>query len=121
MRIIKKANPNLVVSIHMNSFSDSKVNGANCYYKLDDMASMECANLIQASLNKYCGAKNIKPKNGDYYILNASYYTSVLVECGFLSNPEEERLLNLKDYKEKIINAIHSGILLYFGKTTQYT
>ena len=121
MRIIKKANPNLVVSIHMNSFPDSKVWGANCYHKLDDKASMECADLIQASLNKYCGAKNVKSKNGDYYILNASYYTSVLVECGFLSNPEEENLLNTKEHKEKLVNAIYAGILLYFGKTTQYT
>ena len=54
MEIIKKANPNLVISIHMNSFSDSSVKGANCFYKLGDDSSKRCADLIQECLNVYC-------------------------------------------------------------------
>ena len=115
MQIIRKANPNLVVSLHMNSFADSSVAGANCYYKIDDDASKYCADLIQGCLKTYCGAKNNLSKEGDYFMLNCSYYTSVLIECGFLSNPNEENLLNTKTYKDKIVNAIYSGILLYFG------
>lgn len=115
MRIIKKTNPNLVISIHMNSFSDSSVSGANCYHKLDDDSSIKCADLIQESLKTYCGAKNSKSKKGDYYILNCSYYTSVLIECGFLSNSLEEKMLNNEEYKEKIIQAIYSGVILFFG------
>lgn len=115
MQIIKKANPSLVISIHMNSFSDASVRGANSYYKVDDEASKRCADLIQASLNKYCNARNKLSKEGDYFMLNCSYYTSVLIECGFLSNIEEETLLNTNEYKDKLTNAIYSGILLYFG------
>ena len=115
MKIIKKANPSLVVSIHMNSFSDSSVRGANTYYKVDDAASKKCADLIQASLNEYCNAPNKLSKEGDYFMLNCSYYTSVLIECGFLSNLEEELILNTDSYKNKLTNAIYAGILLYYG------
>lgn len=116
MEIIKKSNPSLVVSIHMNSFSDSSVKGATCYYKIDDEASKSCAGVIQKSLQAYCDAKTKEAKGGDFFLLNCSYYTSVLIECGYLSNSDEEKLLNSDSYKEKIVNAIYSGILLYYGK-----
>ena len=116
MEIIKSCNPNLVISIHMNSFSDSSVRGANCYYKKDDEASKICANLIQTTLYKNCNAKTDKSKAGDYFMLNCSYYTSVLIECGFISNIEEERLLNTEEYIDKFTNCVRDAILLYFGK-----
>ena len=114
-KIIKEANPNLVISIHMNSFPSSSVKGASTYYRSGDSSGKMCADLIQESIQTYCGARNQKSKIGDYYILNCSYYSAVLIECGFISNPEEEDLLNSSDYKNKMINAIYNGILLYFG------
>lgn len=114
-KIIKKTNPNLVISIHMNSFRDKSAKGATTYYRKNDNSSKMCADLIQKSLHTYCGAKMQNSKVGDYYMLNCSYYTAVLVECGFLSNPEEEVLLNSDYYKEQITEAIFKGVLLYFG------
>lgn len=114
-RIIKKTNPNLVISIHMNSFPGSSAKGANTYYRDGDVSGENCANLIQKSISTYCGARNLKGKVGDYYILNCSYYTAVLVECGFISNPEEERLLNSSEYKKTMVDAIFNGALLYLG------
>ncbi len=114
-KIIQRANPNLVISIHMNSFPNSSVRGATTYYRKDDDASELCANLIQQSLHTYCNAKNTNAKVGDYFMLNCSYYTSVLIECGFLSNPEEEILLNSPTYQEQLISSISKGIMLYFG------
>ena len=116
--IIKKANPNLVISIHMNSFSSSKAKGAMTYYRSGDKASKQCADLIQKSISTYCGVKNTSSKVGDYYMLNCSYYTSVLIECGFISNSEEEKLLNSEEYKKLMINSIYKGILLYFGNNS---
>ncbi len=113
--IIKRANPNLVISIHMNSFSSSGATGANCYYRQGDESGKQISNLIQQSFNTYCGAKSKLGKVGDYYILNSTYYTAVLVEFGFLSNPSEEALLNTDDYRTKLIDAVYSGIILYFG------
>lgn len=115
MRIIKQANPNLVVSIHMNSFPDRSISGASTYYRKGDESGRQISDLIQASLKKYCSAKSSKGKVGDYYILNESYYTSVLIECGFLSNCEEERLLNTDEYVDQFTSAVSSAIMLYFG------
>ena len=118
--IIQKTNPNLVISIHMNSFNSPTARGAITYYRNGDEASKRCADLVQASLNTYCEAPSAQGKVGDYYILNCSYYTSILIECGFISNPEEERLLNTGSYREKFIDAVYSGILLYFGNSNNY-
>ena len=115
--LIKKFNPNLVISIHMNSFSSSTASGPMTYYRANDKSGKNCADLIQKSIASYCGARTDKSKVGDYYILNCTYYTAILIECGFISNPEEEKLLNSKDYKQKMIDAIYNGILLYFGNT----
>ena len=108
MEIIKKSNPNLVVSIHMNSFRDSSASGAVTYHRMDDIASEQCGTMIQRSLKEFVGAKVSDSKVGDYFMLNCSYYTSVLIECGFLSNPEEEKLLNSSEYKDKITEAAES-------------
>ena len=117
LNTIKQANPNLVISIHMNSFPSSNVTGANTYYRKDDESGKTIANYIQSRFHDKCNASNEKAKIGDYYLLNSSYYTCVLIECGFLSNPEEERRLNTDEYKNKIINAIYDGIFLYFGNS----
>ena len=115
MNIIKENNPSLVISIHMNSFSDKTIKGSMTYHKIDDQASINCANLIQQSINSSFPTHQKTTKKGDFYMLNCSYYTSVLIECGYLSNPEEEMFLNSKEYKEKFTQAIFNGILLYFG------
>lgn len=115
MEIIKRANPNLVISIHMNSFSSQSAHGASTYYRSGDESGQIVSDLIQQSLNTYLGAPSNTGKVGNYYILNESYYTAVLIECGFLSNPEEERLLNTDEYLEKFVDAVYNAILLYFG------
>ena len=101
----------------MNSFSSSDAYGAITYYRNGDESSKRCADLIQSSLNTYCSAPAKQGRIGDYYILNCSYYTSILIECGFISNPEEEKLLNTDEYRNKFIDAVYSGILLYFGNS----
>ncbi len=115
LKIIRRANPNLVVSIHMNKFSDGSVYGANTFFRAGDADSEACADYIQNALHTYCDAPNIESKAADYYILNNTYYTSVLVECGFLSNAEEEAKLNDPEYMALLTNSIYYGILLYFG------
>ena len=53
MKIIKQSNPNLMVSIHMNSFSDRSSSGAVTYYRINDEASKTVADLVQKSLYTY--------------------------------------------------------------------
>lgn len=114
-KIIKNTNPNLLISIHMNSFVSGDAKGALTYFRKGDKASEQCADLIQKSITTYCPVRQARAKVGDFYMLNCSYYTAVLIECGFLSNPEEEALLNTQKYKELMTDAIAKGIILYFG------
>lgn len=114
-KIINETKPILTISIHMNSFPDSSCKGASIYYKIDDEASKNVA----YNINKYMELKEIKEgrniKAGDFYILNCSSTPAILVECGFLSNKEEEIMLNTDEYRNKIINSIYAGIVLTFG------
>lgn len=109
--IIEKANPNLVISIHMDSFSLSSTSGSQAYYKKGSESGKVLAQSIQKQL--LCNFENAKKneKVGDYYIVNCTELPAVLVECGFLSNQIEERLLQDKNYQNKMCYSIMCGVL----------
>ena len=109
--IIDKSNPNLVISIHMDSFALSSTSGAQAYYKKGSESGKVLAEKVQKQLS--CNFENAKKseKVGDYYIVNCTDVPAVLVECGFLSNHEEEVLLQNEDYQNKICYSIMCGAL----------
>lgn len=113
--IIEKARPDLMISIHMNSYPTSKCVGAKTFYKIDSEASEQVATCIQNCLHYYIPNASKTVAKGDYYILNCSNYTSVLIECGFMSNPKEERLLNTDEYMKQFIYSVYCGVVMYLG------
>ena len=113
--IINNAQPDLVISIHMNSFPLDSCKGAKTFYQIGSDVSYKAAKSIQNSLHYYIDSASKTIGAGDYYILNCTTYTSVLIECGFISSPEEERLLNDKEYREKFIYSVYCGVLMYLG------
>lgn len=114
--VIRASNPALVVSVHQNFFSMRSRRGAQVFFRETNERSKTLACLIQASLNDMpeCARKS-DPLKGDYYILNCSDYPSVIVECGFLSNAEDEALLLNGEYRDKLAAAISSGCLAYLS------
>ncbi len=110
--IIVAASPDLVVSIHMNKFSSSYRKGAQVFYQKNDQKSKVFADSIQKTLNEFSG-NGYAALSGDFFICRCADVPSVIVECGFLSNPQEEALLNTAEYREKIANEIMRGIFLY--------
>lgn len=115
--IIDKTNPNLVISIHMDSFALSSTSGAQTYYKKGSDSGRMLAEKIQKQL--LCNFENAKKseKVGDYYIVNCTDTPAVLVECGFLSNLDEEVLLQDKDYQNRICYSIMCGALDFLNYT----
>ena len=113
--IIRRANPNLVISIHLNSFTDSSAHGAQVFFKPHDEFSQELSQHIQDLFLKNIAGSRKSSLNGDFYILNNSPSAAILVECGFLSNEEEEALLKTSSYQEKIAYLIMCGVVSYFG------
>lgn len=116
--IINKERPNLVLSIHLNKFSVSTRRGAQVFYKNGDENAKLLANSIQNAFNLMDEApRQSSALVGDYYILKCSNYPSVIAECGFLSNPDDESLLITDEYQEKIAYSIYRGIVEYLSKT----
>ena len=111
--IIEKAKPDVVVSIHMNSFSSSS-SGAQCFYASGNESGQVLATRVQQALSTEIEHTGVTAKVGDFYVLNCTDYASVLVECGFLSNPEEEQKLCDEEYQTNFCRTLLYGILDYF-------
>lgn len=111
--IIEKAKPDVVVSIHMNSFSSSS-SGAQCFYASGNESGQVLATRVQQALSTEIEHTGTSAKVGDFYVLNCTDYASVLVECGFLSNPEEEQKLCDEEYQTNFCRTLLYGILDYF-------
>ncbi len=114
-QIILNSNADLVVSIHLNSFTDATAHGAQVFYKIDNMVSKNLAQDIQSLFLKNLYKARSTAQKGDFYILNCTDVSGILIECGFLSNPEEEKLLTSNDYLQKISYNISIGILNFFN------
>jgi N-acetylmuramoyl-L-alanine amidase len=117
-RLFDESNADLVISIHSNSFQESKYYGAQAFYNPNCEASKLASELIQEELIRVLdngNTRKAKAKN-DVYILKNVKVPTVIVECGFLSNPKEEILLQNPDYQQKIAWSIYVGILKYFNR-----
>lgn len=115
---IQKSNASLVVSIHQNSFPSPSVEGAQCFYFTHSPEGEQLAALLQQQIISSTNQIKIREikRNEDYYLLKNSPLTTVIVECGFLSNPKEETLLTSQDYQEQMAWAIHLGILQFLNQ-----
>ena len=114
--ISQESDADIFVSIHQNAFPTKTAKGAQVFYHKDSEESKRLAGLIQQSIKELCDNENTRQikANDDYYILKNIEQVSVIVECGFISNPEEEKKLNDEQYKKKMAWAIYSGIAQYF-------
>ena len=115
-RIINESGGDILVSIHQNAFPSAKAKGAQVFYHADSEKGKYLAECLQENLrNRVDGSNQRQAKeNTSYYILRTTKMPAVIVECGFLSNSEEEKLLNDRDYQQKLAWAIYCGILDYF-------
>ena len=115
MEIIEEANPDLVVSIHMNSFSNTSAKGSQVFYAETHPEYEEFAQKVQDALNAKIDYAKKTAKSSDFYVINTTPIPSILVECGFLSNPEEEALLVSEEYQKNFCYVLFYGILSYFS------
>ena len=111
--IIQNTKPDFVVSIHMNSFDAQSSRGAQVFYNRDNQNSQLLAEHIQKQFVNNLTKARKTCQQGDYYILNSTIYPSVIVECGFISNKEEEQLLLTEEYKNRVCYSILCGVLEY--------
>lgn len=115
--IMDNSGAKAVVSIHMNSFPQSQYYGAQTFYPPYSPESLKLAKSIQDSLRENVDKSNKRApqeKKDQIVILTDLKTPTTIVECGFLSNAEEERKLGTDEYQAQIAAAIKEGIVNYF-------
>ena len=105
------------VSIHQNYYPSESVSGAQVFYPKASEKGKALAGSIQNRIREIAdnANKRVIKENNSYYMLKNTEKASVIVECGFLSNPEENRLLNSEEYQKKLAWAIYIGTADYFS------
>ena len=114
--LVNRTENSLLISIHQNTYPDGRYSGAQVFYADDDV-SKDLANRLQGTFREVLnpGSKRqSKPSTGIYLMQNICR-PGVLIECGFLSNPEEETRLRSADYQRKLCCVIVSGISRAFA------
>lgn len=114
-KLIADTSPDVVVSIHQNSYSSESVKGAQVFYYTKSEQAKALAQSIQSTMVTQLDKTNkreAKP-NSDYYLLLHTDCPSVIVECGFLSNRAEASKLETEDYQSQVAKAVMDGVLVY--------
>ncbi len=121
--LMNDENVDLVISIHQNSYSDSRVKGAQVFYYGTSVEGSKLAEVLQDRLVLDLDPKNHRKAkaNNSYYLLKKTTRPTVIVECGFLSNPTEAEKLKSETYQDALAWSLHMGILEYLNANTTQT
>lgn len=114
LKIINDHPEAIAVSIHQNKYKDESSSGAQMFYGVKNKKSEQFANALQNSFNNNLQGNNnrvVKPSTSSVYIVHNANIPITLVECGFMSNYEDIKLLTNEEYQQKIAFTIFCGIV----------
>ncbi len=116
VKIGNESSADIFISIHLNKIPQSQYWGWQTFYRKEDEESKKIADSIQNSLKTTIQRENDRVALGidNIYIVKNVTIPIGIIECGFLSNPEEEQLLQQEDYQDKLAWGIYTGIMDYF-------
>ena len=116
VKIGNESSADAFISIHLNKISQSQYYGWQTFFKVNDEQSQILARTLQLELNESIQKENKREalKITGKYIIEHVEIPIAIVECGFLSNPEEAELLQQDEYQNKIALGIYNGIMDYF-------
>lgn len=111
VEMINEWRPNIVVSIHQNSYPSEEIRGAQVFYYTHSEKGREMAMIMQEEIRAIDVTNKRQIKADDtYYMLKYTEVPTIIVECGFLTNPDEAKKLADDIYQEKIAKAVTEGI-----------
>lgn len=118
VRIVNETENALLLSIHQNQFSDSRYSGAQVFYAGTE-GSEELAKAMQSAFVETLnpGSSRRSKRSSGVYLMEHIDSPGVLIECGFLSNPEEEAKLRTPEYQKKLCCVIASSVSIYLSNT----
>lgn len=105
----------LLLSLHVNSFPDPNVYGGQAFYQPECSASQKIAVSIQEALNRLIKDNDRVPlPNSHYYLMRQTKVPTVILEVGFISNPQEYLRLQNPGYQSKLAWSIYTGLVKHF-------
>lgn len=115
--LVNETPDSILISIHQNTFSDSQYSGAQVFYGSKGKSS-QLADALQNTLIQTInpGSNRRSKKSDGIYLMEHIECTGILVECGFLSNPEEEAKLRSPGYQNKLCAVIASTVSNYLDQ-----
>lgn len=118
VRIVNETENALLLSIHQNNFPDGQYSGAQVFYAGTE-GSQGLAARLQAAFVEHLnpGSRRQEKKSSGIYLMEHIRCPGVLIECGFLSNPEEEAKLRSPDYRKKLCAVIACTTAEYLSNT----
>lgn len=119
VKIGNESSADAFISIHLNKIPQSQYYGWQTFFKVNNEESEILAKSLQQELNSSIQRENKREalKITGKYIVEHVEIPIAIIECGFLSNPEEEQLLQQNYYQDKIAWGIYNGIMDYLVQT----
>ena len=117
-QLIGEAKPDLVISIHQNSYHEEAIRGGQVFYYKTSVRGKQLAQILQERFDYVLGDANKRQAkaNDNYYLLLHVKEPIVIAECGFLSNREEAEKLETKEYQDRLAWTLHMGIMEYLNQ-----
>lgn len=113
LQMARDGSADILISVHMNQYHDPREAGPQVFYRKNNEDSRLLAGCLQEALIHGLQPSRVRSAlAGDYYMLSLPI-PSVLVECGFISNPQEAKLLLDTDYQKQLAEAVVSGVTEY--------
>ena len=117
-QLIEEVKPDLVISIHQNSYHEEAIRGGQVYYYKTSVRGKKLAQILQERFDYVLGDANKRQAkaNDNYYLLLHVKEPIIIAECGFLSNWEEAEKLETKEYQDRLAWTLHMGIMEYLNQ-----
>jgi len=119
LALFNRNNVDCVISIHQNKFSEPQYYGAQVFYSPNNEKSSALAEYVRKSITSLLQPDNErqnKKADSNIYLLDNCINPCILVECGFLSNPEETVKLADEDYQKQVAFSIYTAVIEYLAK-----
>lgn len=112
--LINKTKPDMYLSIHLNYIANSKYKGLQIFYNNKNKLNKDIAEKLTKYMREYTSNVRDPKYNNTYYMYKNISEPGVLIEVGFLSNPDDRYRLTHEEYQDKLINNLSESIVKYF-------
>ncbi|MGN0687937.1 MAG: N-acetylmuramoyl-L-alanine amidase [Oscillospiraceae bacterium] len=121
LKIVQSYPDSIFLCIHQNNFTDPDYFGGQMFYNNNHPDNRTLAQIMQNrfAILQQGNDREIKLSGDELYLLKSNKNPSLMIECGFLSNPEEEAKLATAEYQQQVAFSIYCGLLEYIDAVTE--